>query len=63
MIQATDVHVIEADDGSGTKALAIDLVLLVPLNEEGAKSVAFDLLGLSAEDQPTTEQDTEEASA
>lgn len=59
MIQATDVNVITA--GDGTKALAVDLVLIVPLNPDFILELVEGLLAAPEQettDTSTTEQDS-----
>lgn len=61
MIEPTDVKVVQAEDGA--KALAIELVLIVPFDEVFGINLASQLLPAQDGDQPTTEQDTEDTNA
>lgn len=50
MIEPTNIAVVQAEDGA--KALAIELVLIVPFDDVFGASLAQQLLG--GDDQPTT---------
>jgi hypothetical protein len=59
VIEPTDIKVVQAEDGS--KALAIELVLIVPFDEVFGINLASQLLPAQAnDDQSTTEQDNTE---